>query len=85
MTMVTKDGDAVIPAGRFKAQCLALLDDVNRTHRSVTITKRGKPVARLVPIAEAKQETAFGFLSGHVIEEGDIVSSTGERWEAEDG
>lgn len=85
MTMITRDQDAVIPAGRFKAQCLALLDDVNRTRREITITKRGKPVARLVPIGETKRETAFGFLSGHVIDEGDIVSSTGERWEAEDG
>jgi prevent-host-death family protein len=85
MAASSKERVETIPAGRFKAQCLALLDDVNRTHREITITKRGKPVARLVPIGEAKQETAFGFLSGHVIGEGDIVSSTGERWEAEDG
>ena len=39
-----------IPAGAFKQGCLAILDDVAKTHREVVITKRGKPVARLVPV-----------------------------------
>jgi prevent-host-death family protein len=37
-----------IPAGVFKQGCLAILDDVAATHREVVITKRGRPVARLV-------------------------------------
>jgi prevent-host-death family protein len=51
--MATKD--LIVPAGRFKQQCLAIIDTVARTHRSVTISKRGKPVARLVPL-EADRE-----------------------------
>lgn len=40
-----------IPAGQFKQHCLAIIDQVARTHRPVVITKRGKPMARLVPVA----------------------------------
>ena len=74
-----------IPAGKFKAQCLSLIDQVNRTHQVITITKRGKPVARLVPLEEEKARSLYGFFAGHVVEEGDIVSPTGEEWAAEHG
>ena len=39
-----------IPAGAFKQGCLRILDEVAETHREVVITKRGKPVAKLVPV-----------------------------------
>ena len=42
--------DPTVPASVFKARCLALLDEVATTHRSLVITKHGVPVARLVPI-----------------------------------
>ena len=44
-----KDYD-VVPAGRFKQECLAIIDTVARSHRPVIITKRGKPLVRLVPL-----------------------------------
>jgi prevent-host-death family protein len=44
-----------IPAGAFKQGCLAILDDVAKTHREVVITKRGKPVARLLPVISDRQ------------------------------
>lgn len=40
-----------LAAGEFKATCLALMDEVAATGREVIITKRGKPVAKLVPFA----------------------------------
>jgi prevent-host-death family protein len=44
-----------IPAGEFKAKCLKLMDEANVTQVSITITKRGKPVGRFVPMpAEEK-------------------------------
>ena len=42
--------EPTVPASVFKARCLALLDEVATTHRSLVITKHGVPVARLVPI-----------------------------------
>jgi prevent-host-death family protein len=85
MSMVIKPDGIVIAAGQFKARCLALIDQVSRTHQVFIITKRGKPVARLVPLENEKPRKLYGFFSGHVVEEGDIVSPTGEAWEAERG
>ena len=39
-----------IPAGKFKAECLALLDEVAETGETIVVTKRGKPVARVLPL-----------------------------------
>jgi prevent-host-death family protein len=40
-----------IPATRFKAECLQLLDDVAESGETIIVTKRGRPVARLLPLA----------------------------------
>ena len=47
-----------IPAGLFKQGCLRILDEVAETHREVVITKRGKPVAKLVPLQEEREREA---------------------------
>ncbi len=47
MTMVMKE--RTLSATQFKARCLALLDEVASTRRSLVVTKHGKPVARVVP------------------------------------
>ena len=62
-----------IPAGRFKAQCLALMDEVEKTREPIVVTKRGKPVAKIVP-AEPKKDDLFGSWAdkGRIV--GDIVS-----------
>jgi len=72
-----------VPAGQFKAKCLQLMDDVKKNHCAITITKRGIPVARLVPIEQDEHYQAFGSMKGTVIIKGDIVSPTDEEWEAD--
>ena len=52
-----------IPAGAFKARCLAIMDEVASKRESVIITKRGKPVAKLVPV-EKEKDDIFGFFKG---------------------
>ncbi len=69
-----------IAAAAFKAQCLKLLDDVAATGRPLTITKRGRPVARLVPIPGP--QALFGAMKGSVLAQRDIVSPVGENWES---
>jgi prevent-host-death family protein len=69
----------VVPAGEFKAKCLALLDEVAATGQVLIVTKRGRPVAQVSPAAEKAPRS----LRGSVVHEGDIVSPTGERWTAE--
>jgi prevent-host-death family protein len=71
----------VIKASEFKAKCLAMIDEVERTRRSIVITKRGKPVAELVPHKVEKREL-FGLLKGRMEIVGDIVSPLDVEWEA---
>ena len=69
-----------IAAGEFKAKCLKLLDEVARSGEGLVITKRGRPVARLVPMPGPQD--LFGALAGSVVHEDDIVPPTGEDWNA---
>jgi prevent-host-death family protein len=71
-----------IPAGAFKAQCLKLMDQVQRERREIVVTKHGKPVAKLVPYDEAAADI-FGYLQGTVSRYGDLVSPLDEPWEAD--
>ena len=72
-----------LPAGRFKATCLQVMDDVQRTREAVIITKRGRPVAKLVPLADDAPAHLFGMLKDALWIRGDIVAPTGEVWDAE--
>jgi len=69
-----------IPAAKFKSHCLALLDRVAGTGEALVVTKHGRPVAAVVPIAKAKTKS----LQGSVKWRGDLVAPTGEPWTAED-
>jgi prevent-host-death family protein len=71
-----------IAAGAFKARCLAVMDEVASKKEPVMITKRGKPVAKLVPVEPSRDEI-FGFLRGKLEIVGDIVSPAIplEEWE----
>lgn len=71
-----------VPAGEFKAHCLELMDRVAESHTPIVITKRGRPVAKLVAIAPPPP--LYGALRGSVAILGDIVASTGERWNADE-
>jgi prevent-host-death family protein len=70
-----------IAAGSFKVHCLAIMDEVQSKRQAVLITKRGKPVAKLVPV-EKEKDDIFGFLKGKGKITGDIVSPilTPEEW-----
>jgi prevent-host-death family protein len=68
-----------IPAAEFKARCLSLLDRV--TPEGIVITKRGKPVAKLVPVGTGPGEV-IGSLKGKIRIKGRILS-TGLRWNAQ--
>ncbi len=72
-----------ISAGEFKAKCLRLLDDVQRQRKELLITKRGKPVAKLVPAGEP-QAGFIGSMKGTMTITGDIVSPIDVKWEADE-
>jgi antitoxin (DNA-binding transcriptional repressor) of toxin-antitoxin stability system len=60
-------------AGSFKVHCLAVMDEVQAKRETVVITKRGKPVAKLVP-ADNDTDDIYGFLAGKGSIQGDVVS-----------
>ena len=63
---------SIIPATEFKSHCLRILDDVS-AGKSVTVTKRGKPIARVVPIERPASGKTLGRWKGSVEIVGDIV------------
>lgn len=65
----------------FKQQCLALLDQVARTRVPIVVTKRGKPLARVVPVG-APNETPAGGIRVPA-ESDEELFSTGEVWDVE--
>jgi len=71
-----------VPATEFKAKCLALMDRVVERRETFVITKRGKPVARLVPV-DAPKTSILGALEGRFRAVGDIVRSplTDDQWD----
>jgi prevent-host-death family protein len=70
-------GARLIPAGEFKATCLKLIDNVGTG--DIIITKRGVPMARLVPFYPEPDVP----LAGLILEQGDLVSPIGDDWDSE--
>jgi prevent-host-death family protein len=71
-------------AGKFKAQCLAVMDEVQAKREPVLLTKNGKPVAKLVPVPFEGKDPIFGFYKGKLEIRGDIMAPAfdEEDWEA---
>ena len=71
-----------IKAGEFKAKCLELMDWVAAGNEEIIITKRGKPVARLVQVEQKPAKDLFGYMKGTAMILGDIISPIDVEWEA---
>ena len=81
-TTATPGGRREIPAGKFKAECLALMDRVRERGEEYVITKHGKPVAKLVPVEDQPVPSLWGCMKGTVLWYGDIISPIDVEWEA---
>jgi prevent-host-death family protein len=77
--MTMKRARRTISAAEFKAHSLALLDEVRTTKETIVVTKRGKPVARVVAVEEGAEPRP---LRGSVRYRGDIVAPIGQPWDA---
>ena len=69
-----------IGAGKFKAQCLQLMDLVHDTHQRVVITKHGRPVAQLVAVEHEKPRPVFGRLRGRIEASAGLVGPLPDAW-----
>lgn len=74
-----------VNAAEFKARCLKLIDEVAATHEPLVITKRGKPMAKLVPIECETPTSLFGYMKNTGQIRGDIVDVPHEPFAAETG
>lgn len=74
---------STVPAGIFKAKCLELMDEVEKTKEEIVVTKYGRPVAKLVPVKGGKVPALFGRARGTVIRvEDDAFDPEPELWSA---
>jgi prevent-host-death family protein len=71
--------DKYVAATEFKANCLRLMNEVAQQRRPIIITKRGKPVAKLVPV-EKEPIDLFGRMAGSIKICGDIISPIDDEW-----
>jgi len=74
-----------LSASEFKARCLAVLAEVARTGEGVIVLKRGRPVARILPVAGEGEEYPQMSLAGRLDIVGDVMSPVllPDDWEAE--
>ena len=56
-----------IGAAEFKANCLRILDEVERSGEAVTVTKRGRPVAEVKPVVKNERRSIIGAMKGSVL------------------
>jgi prevent-host-death family protein len=72
-----------IPAGEFKARCLRIMEEVRKYRTPLVITKKGRPVAKLVPADEPATEV-FGCMAGTARIVGDVEAPllAAHTWEA---
>lgn len=73
-----------VKISEFKAKCLDILDRVDRTGESLVITRRGRPLARILPISQISGGEWLGSLTGTARVVGDLVEPVvaAEEWEA---
>jgi prevent-host-death family protein len=63
-----------VSISEFKAKCLALIDQVNKTRQPLRITRHGRPVAEVIPAGPDRKRKFLGDMIGTGKIVGDIVS-----------
>ena len=71
-----------ISASEFKAKCLHLMDEVNKTGKEIVITKNGKPVSILKPYRTIPK-TLFGLHKGKLQSQDSLIAPIDINWEVE--
>ncbi len=71
-----------ITAANFRSNCFKILDEVNKKHIEVIITKRGKPIAKLVRYeTDARSDPLLGTLPNVGTTVGDLTEPFEDEWE----
>lgn len=67
---------------QLKARCSELVEQVASRRDVLVITRRGRPVAKLVPVETGNRQSLFGFARGAITVSGDLIEPVGVVWEA---
>lgn len=68
-----------IQAGHFKSKCLKIMDEVSRSKHPIIITKRNRPVVKIIPV-EVRPHSLFGCMKGSIHILADLIAPIGEVW-----
>lgn len=69
-----------IAAGKFKAECLREIEQVQLTGEPLIVTKRGKPIVKIIAILDSEHTPQFGCLKNSFSIQGDITLPMDESW-----
>jgi prevent-host-death family protein len=78
------NNERCISAGKFKTHCLRLMDEVAHRGVPIVVTKRGKPIVKLVPAEAPRPIDPFGCMAGTFEIVGDILAPLGGEWTADE-
>ena len=68
----------------FQIEYSKLMDDIQKFHSEIIITKFGKPIAKLIPIVDEQAgKSLFGYMKNSVLINEDILEPIGENWKIE--
>jgi hypothetical protein len=86
---MTKNKEVYISASEFKKHCLSLVDQINKEHNSLIITKRKVPIAKVISLDSNlidNTKSYFGIMKGSLTIKDDIVNHSSESdWEINNG
>ncbi len=71
-----------VAISKFKAHCLQIIDNLQSDHQPIVITKRDKPIARLMPL-DSEKISLFGMLRNKAEIKGDIIAPIEEEWDVQ--
>lgn len=72
----------IIPISQFKSHCLEILDKLQNNQKTIIITKRDKPIAKVEAIMTKSNSSLFGILKNKAEIKGDILEPINEKWDA---
>lgn len=82
---MTYNQEHTMAAAKFKAECLREIDQVQQSGEPLIVTKRGKPIVKIIPIQDPNEGAYFGCMKETLSIAGDIMQPIDEAWDLDEG
>lgn len=73
-----------VAISEFKARCLEIVSKMESAKKIIVITKRNKPVAKLIPFEREAKTSLFGSMKDKASIKSDVIKPINEKWSADD-